>query len=152
VQGGVYDAFDPWLTLSETKRWNKENGKYDHATNVRSIMAAVMQSYELRIMMAILPVLKAEKQVYLLYWLHDGVCLHFGNSSKKAQKIRRLQKAVRTEARQLNVAMELEVEELTPLSTMSKVGEPMRIDRGQFVDDRRTFPSITVDSRQHTDR
>jgi len=99
---GCKDAWGIWLDAShdyETRR-----------KNLPSVLACVVQSYELRIMLSILPVLKSNPQIYLLSWLHDGVTLHFGNISKRERQLVQLKRAIQVEAESLGMETWLEVE------------------------------------------
>lgn len=105
---GCADAFGRWHVLSQDAREGDSE-----APGMTSLMASVVQSYELKLMLPILPILKSNQQIYILSWLHDGVTLHFGNKSKQEEQIRRLQKAVARQAREMGICSSLEVQHLT---------------------------------------
>jgi hypothetical protein len=107
--GGAEDGFGRWVAVEwvTPSRRGKRKRK-----NTASVLASVVQSYELRLMLSILPVLQAEPQIYLLAWLHDGITLHFGNGSKQERQIRRICRAVQERADAYGMATHLEVEYL----------------------------------------
>lgn len=100
---GDTDAFGRWI--------DNPLGAHD----VLSVLAAVVQSHELKIMLSLLPILKSEDQIYLLSWLHDGVTLQFGNHTKKQRQIRKLKEAIRLTVDTMGIATRLDVKELPTL-------------------------------------
>jgi hypothetical protein len=105
--GGALDAWGNFVEVDAALR----DGRYARR-DVLSVMSAVVQSYELRLMLPALEVVKKEQQLYLLSWLHDGVTVHAGNRGKLGRQVRRLARAVAREAAALGMATELEVTEL----------------------------------------
>jgi hypothetical protein len=93
--GGGVDAFDRWIPCDR---------KYD----VRSVAAEIVQSYELRIMMSIVPILKSDRQIKTVSWLHDGASIHFGDKTERAWQIARMQRAVDSTAADLRIPTILE--------------------------------------------
>ena len=79
---------------------------------VRSLWAYVIQSLELKVLLSILPILKKNRQVYLLAWQHDGVSLYFGNASKKEREKDQIRRAVNAVCGDLDTPTELELEDL----------------------------------------
>jgi hypothetical protein len=72
-------------------------------------LALQAQSFELRIMLATLPVLDAEEGISVIYWLHDGAAFHFRHKAEQDRQIRRIVQAVNAEADRLGIPTELEV-------------------------------------------
>ena len=93
--GGAEDAFGSWIAIRET--------------GAPAVMAAVCQSYELRLMLAALPHFQ-EGGVSIVSWLHDGVALHFRYPSKKPAQIRRIKQAVKQAAKKMSMHTEFEGE------------------------------------------
>ena len=116
---GCKDAWGNWIKAS----WDVARKKKD----VPSVLACSVQSYELRIMMSILPILESEPQVSLLSWLHDGCTIHFGNITKQARQEERMQAAVRREADMLGMATWLEVEHLPTLAQVVRANPTLRL-------------------------
>ena len=97
--GGGEDAFGRWIPVTAAQKH-------------RSVLAQIVQSWELKLMLAALPIIRSEPRVVLLAWLHDGVTLHFGDKSKQARQIRKLERAVKRAAAELGFPTELEVKHL----------------------------------------
>jgi hypothetical protein len=93
--GGACDAFGRWIPL------------YPYAAH--EVLAQQAQSYELKIMLAALPVLQNE-DVTILSWLHDGMTVRTQNRTKEARRIRQIAGAVNAEAARLGISTELEVQ------------------------------------------
>jgi hypothetical protein len=104
-ESGTADAWGNWIATT----WDRATGTKD----VPSVLAYVVQSWELRLMLSVLPVIESEEQIYLLSWLHDGITVWLGNRTKADRQVRKLQAAVRREADTLGLATCLEVEQLT---------------------------------------
>jgi hypothetical protein len=94
--GGAEDAFGEWIS------------KRDY--NARSVLAQTIQSWELKLMMAVLPIIEGEKDAWILSWLHDGIAVKVGDPTKKERVIRKLCDAVEDEARKYGFQTRLEVE------------------------------------------
>ncbi|MGV3723959.1 MAG: hypothetical protein ACO1SX_23950 [Actinomycetota bacterium] len=94
--GGARDAFGHWISTDHHKE--------------HQIAAQQAQSYELRLMMAILPVLQADSNISVLSWLHDGVTVKVHDRRKIMRKVRQLREAVEREADNLGMHTYLEVE------------------------------------------
>lgn len=94
--GGTEDAFGRWISTDEF--------------NLPSVLAQQVQSYEVRLMLAMLPVLKAEKDIRVISWLHDGVAVQVLDPAERERKVRRLCDAVREAAEAYGFHTELEVE------------------------------------------
>lgn len=62
--------------------------------------AQVVQSWEVRLMLSLVPVLRGERQLYCLSWLHDGLTVWCGDSTKRERHINKLKAAVQAEAEQ----------------------------------------------------
>lgn len=98
--GGAVDAFGNWISTKDGS-----------AQQRRSVLAAVVQSYETLLMLPMLPVIKSSKQIIILSHLHDGMTMRLSDPSRKAKQIRDLQAAVSRKAKELGMATELEVAE-----------------------------------------
>lgn len=108
---GGYDAWGRWLYTAQETR--PVRGRLRQVPDSPSVLSAIVQSYELKIMLSVLPVIKSDRQIYLLSWLHDGVTLLLGNKTKAERYIRRLKSVVQREAEALQVSTWLEVEQLS---------------------------------------
>jgi hypothetical protein len=95
--GGAEDAFGGWISCQED-------------SCIRSILARQVQSYELRLMLAMLPVIKEAADVQILSWLHDGVTLGFDACKSSNAILEAVQHEVLMEARRLNIYTQLERE------------------------------------------
>lgn len=83
--GKMLDAFGREITVEMT-------GRIDRKSAAKSVLACVAQSYELRIMMSVQPIIAAEKQATMLGWLHDGVLVRITNNADAV--IRKMQRAI----------------------------------------------------------
>lgn len=101
--GGGFDAFGHWVDVKSILN------KKTLPAKVRSIMANIVQSHELRIMLSMLPVLKVHKQLYVMVWLHDGVIIKFTDASKSAKQIRQILNTVNAYIRKAGYYTKLEV-------------------------------------------
>lgn len=90
IDRGAEDAFGRWVEME----WDAEKGRW----NVPSVAAQVVQSWEVRLMLSLVPVLRAERQLYCLSFLHDGITVWCGDHTKRERHLRRLQEAVQGEA------------------------------------------------------
>lgn len=100
AEGGYYDAFDRWLPLT-TK---------DHAGG---LLARVAQSWEMKLMLPLVPVLQDQREKYgvsILSWLHDGFAIHVPKAREIPTVIRQLKAAFKQNAEALGVQTELVVE------------------------------------------
>lgn len=88
ADGGKQDAFGRTITLEQT-------GRDDPRRAAKSVLACVAQSYELRIMAAVKPVIESDAHTHLVGWLHDGIILRITRNADSM--IRSLQSAVDTE-------------------------------------------------------
>lgn len=94
---GVLDAFGKWIeahTLVE----------------VRSAMAQQLQSYELKLMQTVLPILETEKRLHVVSWLHDGLTVYCADPMEAKRQVSRLEKKINLAANQLGVVTRVEVE------------------------------------------
>ena len=79
---------------------------------VRSLWAYIIQSYELKILLSILPTLRRNSQIYLMAWQHDGVSLYFGNMTKKECEKKQIRRLVNAACADLNIATQLDMVDL----------------------------------------
>lgn len=105
---GAEDAWGNWR--STTYDLNEEGTR--RVPDIPSVLAYVVQSYELRLMLPLMEVVRDTKQIYLMSWLHDGVTLDLGNSTKAKRHIRSIEAAVIREADGLGIITKLEVANL----------------------------------------
>jgi len=111
-QGG-YDAFGNWVA------------NFDKLGNLQplSTLAAISQSYEQKLMYPMLDVLKSNKQMYVLAYLHDGLTIYCSDAEKQERQIAALRSAVRTCADELGILTELETEELNPNTIRAEIAD-----------------------------
>lgn len=109
-QDGAEDAFGYWW------RVQRNNRNQQTVRGRRSVLAAVVQSYEMQLMLSILPFLQNGKQIRLLSWLHDGVTLRMSDPTHRSYQIREMQAAVARTAAMLGMATELEAKQLPQIS------------------------------------
>ena len=108
AQGRLLDAFGRWIGLP----WSTDmQGK--QRPNYGSIMSRVAQSHELKIMLQILPIIKANREIHCVAWQHDGCTVAFGDPSKAERWLRQMQEAITSYCRLESVPTRLEAEELS---------------------------------------
>jgi hypothetical protein len=73
------------------------------------VAAQIAQSYEMRILKAVLPVVKEERKITIVSWLHDGCSLWFGAEDRKAAQIERIKQAVKDKASKLGIQTTAEI-------------------------------------------
>jgi hypothetical protein len=73
---------------------------------------ASAQSYELKFMLATLPVIQSVEGLSIVCFLNDGMYLSFRREERKAQTLRRLQKALFSAAEEYDIPTFPEVEEI----------------------------------------
>lgn len=95
---GNYDVYGDWCE-------NYKNGKYD----AKSTESALAQSYEQKLMHAMLPILEADPRLIVLSYLHDGLTIYFSDTTEQEAQIRRIKQSVNQCAEELNIPTELEV-------------------------------------------
>jgi hypothetical protein len=83
------DAFGQWVGME------RYADRKDDKHRSRSILAAVAQSWEMKIMLSILPVIQRHERLQMVGWLHDGVILNFGDRSRAGQFKAELKTAVK---------------------------------------------------------
>jgi hypothetical protein len=87
---GAEDAFGRLVEIE----WDSAKKK----CNVPSVAAQVIQSWEMRLMLRLVPVLRAQRQLYCLSFLHDGLTVWCGDVTKRDRHIQMLKSAVQVEA------------------------------------------------------
>jgi len=107
--GGARDTWGNWVPTAWGTTSDRNAERERPVRDVPSVLAAVVQSYEMRLLLPVLGVIAAEPQVYLLSWLHDGVTLHLGNKEKANRHLRKLAAAVQKEADAQAMTTRLEV-------------------------------------------
>jgi hypothetical protein len=86
---GAEDAFGRWIP--------------EEGNGITSVLAQQVQSYEMRMMLQILPVIQKERDIRILCWLHDGVYLRILDPGEAPRKVKRLCQAVNAEASRLGI-------------------------------------------------
>jgi hypothetical protein len=76
---------------------------------LRSLLAQEVQSWEVRLMVALLPVLEAERDLAVVSWLHDGLTVKVSDQRQEARIVSRLRSVFGGEAVRLGLVTELEV-------------------------------------------
>lgn len=80
----------------------------DARNNIPSLWSYVIQSYELRLILAALPVIKKHQQVYLLATHHDSITVMYGNKGKARWQLKAVVKAIESEAERLRIPVAVE--------------------------------------------
>ncbi len=75
---------------------------------IRSLMAYVVQSFELRFMLALLPVMRKDRQIYPHGLLYDALIVSFGHEGRKERAIQQFKKAIQDLAEELDMPVRLE--------------------------------------------
>lgn len=114
--GGAVDAFGREIQIP----YEKIKGSRGVSPNVASVLAQVIQSYELNIMLQALPIIRANREIRVMAWLHDGVTLHLGNRSKRGRWIKQICNATDSFARSQGFHTWLEVERLDGLEEVQQ--------------------------------
>ena len=96
-QGGLEDAFGKFITVTDREE-------------ARSAMALQLQSYELKLISAILPILESEKRLHVCSWLHDGLSVYCADPAEAPRQLKRLEQAIVKEAALMQVYTKLEIE------------------------------------------
>ena len=127
-EGFIKDAFKRRKTLKDTYiRHQREGINQSVAQNmgaqtnakssarhqaiakaIRSLMAYQVQSYELRFMLSLLPVIKKDSQIYPLGFLFDSIIFTFGSFGREDMRMKQMQDAVKSEAKLLGMPVKLE--------------------------------------------
>lgn len=110
-QGGDYDAFGDWI--------NKEI--MNDTTYAPSVLAVIAQSWEQRVMHAMLPILERNKQIYVLCYLHDGFTVYFGDRTKMDRHSKAIRTRVRCGATGLEIHTKLLPESLSVGELKTKI-------------------------------
>jgi hypothetical protein len=76
-----------------------------------SLLAIHAQSYELKIMLAVLPIVQAERDVRIVSWFHDGLTVKSTDRSEQPRQITRIKKAIDNQAKALGIPTNLTDEE-----------------------------------------
>lgn len=79
--GGMFDAFGRWVDVSDID-------KPSLSAQARSLLSAIVQSHELRIMLQAVPLLKSLNRVYPMVFLHDGLTIRLtGRTVEQEQTV-----------------------------------------------------------------
>lgn len=97
-RGGLVDAFGRWIPITS----GVDDG---------SVVAQQLQSHELAIMLAALPVIK-KGDLYVVSWLHDGMTLHSSDATKRERRVAQVAAAINREASTREFYTEVEQESL----------------------------------------
>lgn len=115
TDGGRYDAWGSWI---DTKN---EQGEI----NAKSILSYVSQSYEQKMMGALLEALKRRKQVYVLAYLHDGITIASSDPAKTSGHIKAIKSAVAKSAEEMGILTSLDVEYLDADEMLKTVAQTL---------------------------
>lgn len=97
--GGAVDAFGRWISVDDPTTMR----------DLRSVLAQQVQSYEVLLMLSLLPVWQKEQNnVKVLSWLHDGVTIKYHDPRELKQQITRLQRALARRAAEFDIPTRLE--------------------------------------------
>jgi hypothetical protein len=77
---------------------------------MRSLLAQEVQSYEVDLMLSLLPIFEAERDLVVVSWLHDGVTIHVTDDNQRKRIVRRLQAAFSARAASLGLLTSLKQE------------------------------------------
>lgn len=75
---------------------------------MRSLLAQEVQSYEVSLMLSLLPIFQAERDLIVVSWLHDGLTIHVTDATQQQRIVRRLQTAFSARAASLGLMTNLE--------------------------------------------
>jgi hypothetical protein len=79
----------------------------------RSVLAYIAQSYEVKIMLSILPIIeKVGNQIHIASWLHDGCTIHFGKTGEQERQIEQICKRANKTAKELGIPTRMTVRKL----------------------------------------
>ncbi|MFN3653510.1 MAG: hypothetical protein ACK47B_28355 [Armatimonadota bacterium] len=101
AEDGVRDAFGRWIALPNRSQ-----------RSVRSLLSQQTQSYELRLMRKLWHVIREEKDLRILAWLHDGVILRSTDRAERERQIHRIGREIQAEAMDQGIPTELERKDL----------------------------------------
>ena len=71
--------------------------------NPPALLANIAQSYEVRIMLAMMPIIESERGVQIVSFVHDGCYLHFSDKWEQDRQLKLLRAAVKEEAESLGM-------------------------------------------------
>lgn len=95
--GGADDAFNRWIPMSEDRKPHQ-------------IACEVVQSYEVRLMLSLLPTLLQHRDTVVIHsWLHDGMALSFTDPSKEEAIQQQMKADLEAEAWRLKIPTTLEI-------------------------------------------
>jgi hypothetical protein len=85
---GAYDAFGEFVPVAKEFRERSSGNCYFKALehNRRSVLCAVVQSWEVKIMLEIFEYIKSNKDLLLVGWLHDGIYVCVSNHKERSEK------------------------------------------------------------------
>jgi hypothetical protein len=85
---GGYDAFGRRLTIERERYKYMAANEYVEWTesNIRSVLCAIVQSYELALMLGVFEAIKSNPDLLLIAWLHDGVYVKCINHSDRIER------------------------------------------------------------------
>ena len=92
-QWGGQDACGNRLWLPQSSRDANGNKVLAHDA-VRSMQSYIVQSYEMKLILSLIPVISQYEQIYFIALIHDGVIVRLGNKTKEKYDIGRMKKAV----------------------------------------------------------
>jgi hypothetical protein len=98
TNGYGVDAFDRRISLE--------------GREIKSVICEVVQSYEQRIMAAILPIIKKDPNTRVVSYLHDGITVHCSDSRERDGRLAALASAIEREGHALGIPTWAKIEPL----------------------------------------
>lgn len=115
--GGIEDAFGNWLALDKVEDEDHRPGlpagrhKRQHPGG---LLARVAQSWEMKLMLSLVPVLERQRLAYgvsVLSWLHDGLTIQTHRKADRQTVVRQLTLAFQQKADELGLKTKLVAED-----------------------------------------
>lgn len=91
-----------------TDAWGRRHVLQGGRQWVPSLLARMAQSYEMRIMLAMVPIIERDDGVQIVSFVHDGVYLYFTRQREKAGLLKRIRASVAEEAQSLGIPTEFD--------------------------------------------
>lgn len=100
----IIDAFGRHRSVDDIK------DRRSLLAKARSLLARGVQSYEVAIMLAAFEVIKADTDIGLVAWLHDGIYFDIThNADSTKSKIRKIKKAIVAKAKEFSIKMDVDI-------------------------------------------
>jgi len=102
IKGYVKDVFGRVFDENLIRDVRPEKKRTD-----RVLMSLVIQALELRILLAVIPIIQSENKnssrIRIASWLHDGLTLHFVDKKEAPRQIRRIEQAIRQAGKEIGI-------------------------------------------------